>query len=271
MEETVQKAGESLSFLESLHINWLLIAVILIIVAGIIFGAVKGALKMIFVIVATVLAISLTILLSPITKAKMMSSPSIYNFFYSKTEAIAEKNKWAQTIAMLLEEKEDKPESGGTESIDLIGELMDAMGVPEKFKESVVGDESVIANIEASSDADVNERSESIQKGVYTGITNVIVKAVAFLLTLLIVGIVLAMLGGVTNLLGHLPGIDKVNSIVGAMAGGLIALVIVWIIFAVITMFSATAFGQKMLALITENPILSFIYNHNFINKRILS
>ena len=130
------------------------------------------------------------------------------------------------------------------------------------------------AMIKAGKDAKVAAGGQDVskyEKGAYTGVTNVVVKAVAFLTTLFIVGIVLALLGGITDLLGKIPCVDKVNAIVGAMAGGLIGLVIVWVIFAVATMLSATVFGQKILTLISENPLLSFIYNHNYITTRILS
>ncbi len=271
MKEALLAAENSVDIMQKLHVNWLLIVVLVIIIAGIVTGAVKGAFKMIFTVVAIVIAISFTIIISPVVKAKMLNSPKIYNFFYQKTESIAEKNNWAKTISKMLEDKEEKPESSGADSVKLLEDALDTMGVPEKFKESVIGDESVIRNMEISSDADANEQAESIQKGAYTGVTNVVVKAVAFLTTLFIVGIVLALLGGITDLLGKIPCVDKVNAIVGAMAGGLIGLVIVWIIFAVATMLSATVFGQKIITLISEKHLLSFIYNHNYNTTRILS
>ncbi len=264
-------AEEAGSILEKLHLNWLVIAVVIIVIAGVIIGANKGAFKMIFTVIAIVLAISLTILISPITKAKLMSSPKIYDFFYEKTEKLAGDNQWAQLISQKLEEKGEEPSDDGESSVELLNDLLDTMGVPEKYKESIAGDESVIRNMEISADADTNERAENVQKGVYTGITNVVVKAVAFLITLFIVGIILAVLGGFTNLLAKIPGVDKVNAIVGAIAGGLIALVIIWVLFAGATALSATGFGQTILAMIKENRLLTFIYEHNFITSRILS
>jgi uncharacterized membrane protein YuzA (DUF378 family) len=271
-DEAATIAEKSASILDKLHINLLLIGVLAIIAIGAIIGAHKGAFKMIFAVIGIVLAISLTILLSPITKSMIMSRPNLYNFFYTKTEALAEKNKWASVIANLASSKEEDTESienSGSDSVALMNELLETMDVPESFRESIVGDESVITGFEVSADANANETAESLKKGAYTGITNLIVKAVAFIGTLLIVGIVLAMLGGITNLLGRIPGIEQANSIAGAIAGGLIGLVVVWVLFVIITMISATSIGQKMLAMINENPLLSFIYNHNFISSKV--
>ncbi len=271
-EEAATIAEKSASLLDKLHINLLLIGVLAIIAIGAIIGAHKGAFKMIFAVIGIVLAISLTVLLSPITKSMLMSRPNVYNFFYEKVEALAEKNKWAEVISNMASSKSDDTqsiESSGSNSVALMNELMNTMNVPEGFRESILGDEGVISNLEISADANANETAESLQKGAYTGITNLIIKAVAFIITLLVVGIILAMLGGLTNLLSHIPGIEQANSIAGAIAGGLIGLVIVWVIFVIITMISATAIGQKMLAMINENPLLSFIYNHNFISSKV--
>ncbi len=265
-------AEEALGIMEKLHINALFIAVVVLILAGAIIGAVKGLLKMIFAVIGIVLAITLTIAISPITRGKLMSNAKFYNYVYSKTEALAEKNNWAQVIATLLASKgETKEETGGEDSMKLLGELMETVGVPKKFSEAVVGDESVIANMAIESDADVNAQAESLQKGAYTGITNVIIKAAAFLLTLLIVGAVIALIGGMFSLIGKAPGVENVNKVAGAIAGGFIGLMAVWVLFAIITMLGATAFGQKMLAMVEENALLSFIYNHNFITARFLS
>jgi hypothetical protein len=86
-----------------------------------------------------------------------------------------------------------------------------------------------------------------------------------------VVGVILAVVGGLFGLPGKIPGVDKVNMIAGGISGGFIALAVVWIVFAVFTSLSASSFGQKMLALIAENPLLTFIYNHNFITRNILS
>ena len=271
-EEAATIAEKSASLLDKLHINLLLIGVLAIIAIGAIIGARKGAFKMIFAVIGIVLAISLTVLLSPITKSMLMSRPNVYNFFYEKVEALADKNKWAEVISNMASSKSDDTqiiENSGSNSVALMNELMNTMNVPESFRESILGDEGVISNLEISADANANETAESLKKGAYTGITNLIIKAVAFIITLLIVGIILAMLGGLTNLLSHIPGIEQANSIAGAIAGGLIGLVIVWVIFVIITMISATAIGQKMLAMINENPLLSFIYNHNFISSKV--
>ncbi len=259
--------------LGELNINWLLVGVILVIVIGFIIGFVKGAFKMIYAVVAIVLAITLTIMISPITKSFLMRNTKFYNFIYEKTETLVDKNEWTALIAKRIapDEKDIEIESGGADSVSLMRELLDTLGIPEKFKEAILGDESVITSIEISSDADTNDALEAMEKGAYTGITHVVIKAIAFLLTLLVVGIILAILGGLMSALGRVPGIDKVNAIVGGLAGGCIALLIVWVFFAIVTMLSTTEFGKTMLAMISENPLLSFIYNHNVISARILS
>ncbi len=272
MEETIQVAQESAGLLEKFGLNWLVLAVLAVFVIGIIVGAVKGAFKMIFAVIAIVLAITLTILLSPVTKSLFMRNAKIYNFFYQRTESLAEKNGWVGMLArMAPAASEDDVETSGADSLKILSDLLDLFGVPEKFKQSILGDESVIATMETNSDATANDALEKIEIGAYTGITNVVIKALAFITTLLVVGLILALISGLFSLLGKIPGIDKANAIAGGIAGGFISLMIIWVIFAIFTMLGNTTFGQNMLALIGENKILSFIYNHNFISSRILS
>ncbi len=259
------------AFLDSLKLNWVFFVVVGILLTGVIIGYLKGVFKMIFLVISIFLAVFFTIVLSPITRSWLFKSDALYNFVYSRMEALIENNGWAEVIAENIAGDGTDAETGGEESIDTAREILSAIGIPESMRESILGDESVLNRLEISSDADVNERLASAEDGTCTGITNVTIKALSFLLTLLIVGIIIAILSGMLNLLGKIPGVGSVNKIVGGLMGGCVALFVVWVLFGIVTVFGATAAGQEILAKIAENPVLSFIYDHSIISARILS
>ena len=257
--------------IDNLNLNWVFFVVVGILLAGVIIGYLKGVLKMIFFVISVFLAIFFTIVLSPITRSWLFKSDKLYNFVYARMESLIENNGWAEIIAEKIAGDGTDTETGGEESVNTAREILSALGIPESMQESILGDESALAKLEMSSDAEVNDRLIAAENGTCTGITNVIIKALAFLLTLLIVGILIAIVSGTLNLLGKIPGVGSVNKIVGGLIGGCAALLVVWVLFGIVTMFGATAVGQEILAKISENPVLSFIYDHSIISARILS
>ncbi len=273
MGDTTQVAAETAETIEKSGLNWILIAVIAIILAGIIFGAVKGALKMIFTVVAIVLAVSLTFLISPFAKNALLGNEKAYNFVYSKVDALAQKSPWLDMIFSMVkdEDEEQKEVSDGKDSAKMMENLLKIAGLDENTRNVLVGDGSLISDTESSMDKYATDGQEKTTKGNYSGATKMILGVAAFILTLVVVGIVLALLSVLTDLLGKLPVINKMNLLIGGALGGLMGLAVVWILFTLLTAFGGSGIGKSALVLINENPLLSFIYTHNPIMKRFLS
>ena len=67
------------------------------------------------------------------------------------------------------------------------------------------------------------------------------------------------------GLIAKLPILSGLNRLFGTIAGGIEATVIVWVGFAVISCLRIPIDGEPLVALITENKFLNFLYQHNML------
>ena len=67
------------------------------------------------------------------------------------------------------------------------------------------------------------------------------------------------------GLIAKLPILSGLNRLFGTIAGGIEATVIVWVGFAVISCLRSPIDGEPLVALITENKFLNFLYQHNML------
>jgi uncharacterized membrane protein YkgB len=93
--------------------------------------------------------------------------------------------------------------------------------------------------------------------------------ALTFVLLFIVITVLVKVLMNVLNLVAKLPVISTFNSAGGALIGLAEAVVIIWIACIVITIASTTEWGQAVCKAISENELLSFIYDNNMIQKMI--
>lgn len=67
------------------------------------------------------------------------------------------------------------------------------------------------------------------------------------------------------DMIAGLPIIRGVNQILGLVLGFLQGLIIVWIIFLIITVFSHTDAGRQLMDMIAQSPILETLYDTNIL------
>lgn len=223
--------------------NWILIAVIAILgVMGFI-GFKKGLIKMVFSVASTIVALLVAMLFSPVVAGMMKNNEAIVGFFDEKVSAIVD----------FTSEEEQEDSAGKQQS------FIDSLPLPQTFKETLTENNSI--------ENYVALQVENFEEYVCRQITNVIINAIAFVVTLLLVIIGLAVLCFALNLLTKLPLLKQVNATAGLAVGVLEGLLIVWILFVILTMFAGSDFGSKALAMISENPLLDFLYKNNLVSK----
>lgn len=223
--------------------NWILLLVIAIIgIMGFV-GYKKGLIKMVFSVASTIVALLVAMLFSPVVAGMMKNSETIVSFFDEKISAIVD-----FTSEEAQEEMEGKQQS-----------LIDALPLPETFKETIL-ENNTAENYVAM-------QAKNFEEYVCRQITNVIINAIAFVVTLLLAIVALAIACFALNLLAKLPLLKQVNATTGLAAGILEGLLIVWILFVILTMFAGSEFGSKALAMIAENSLLDFLYKNNLVSK----
>lgn len=223
--------------------NWILIAVIGIIAVLAYLGLKKGFIKMVFSLVSTIAALLIAMLFSPVVAGMMKNNEAIVGFFDEKISAVVD-----FTSEEAEEETESKQES-----------LIDSLPLPETFKDSLLENNTL--------DNYVAMQAENFEQYVCRQITNVIINAIAFVVTLLLAIIALALLCRALNLLAKLPLLKQINAAAGLAAGAAEGLLLVWILFVVLTMFAGTEFGSEAMEMIAENPLLDFLYKNNMVSK----
>ncbi|MGN1083809.1 MAG: CvpA family protein [Lachnospiraceae bacterium] len=223
--------------------NWILIAVIGIIVVLGLIGLKKGFIKMVFSLVSTIAALLIATIFSPVVAGVMKNNESIVGFFDEKISAL---------IDFSSEEAQESEESR-QES------LIDALPLPETIKDSLAKNNTL--------DNYISMQAENFEQYICRQITNVIINAIAFVITLVVAVIALALVCNALNLLAKLPLLRQINATAGLAAGIAEGILLVWILFVVLTMFAGSEFGQEAMGMIAENPLLDFLYKNNLVSK----
>jgi uncharacterized membrane protein required for colicin V production len=226
------------------EMNWLLIVVVAILVGNTLIGMKAGLIKTIFSLCSMVVAVVLTIWISPHVNDFMKGNDKIYDAISSKVEKI-----------LPLAEKE----AGSSEEVSIIEGLM----LPQSIKDALI--ENNNAKVYKAMAID------SFEEYVSGYITGVIINAMAFAITFLVIIILLWIICLSLDIISKLPLLNEVNKTGGLIAGLFHGLVVVWLFFILITVFGSTEYGQKALEMIGDNSLLSLIYNNNFILKFIMN
>jgi len=214
--------------------NILLIVVIAILAIGLIVGGVRGFTDMLFETATTLVAIILASLLcSPIANAVIKNED-----FMTKIE-----NK--VTDVMKLDELAAKTPSAE--------ELFKNMNLP-----SVITD-GIAKSIDSQTGVTVKAAAEATS----AFIARMIVYVACFIVLVILAIIVLHLLDHIFDLLNKLPVLKELNALAGAVVGLVLALLAVWIFFAIVTLLSSSSFGMSMMEQIAASNFLSFLYNNN--------
>ncbi|MHB8127827.1 MAG: CvpA family protein [Mobilitalea sp.] len=218
--------------------NWLLIIVLGILVVNSLIGMKVGLIKTVFSLCSLVVALVLTVWISPLVNDFMRGNEKFYDGISTKVEKM-----------LPFDEEEVKADAQDS--------IIEGLKLPQSIKDSLI----------KNNNADVyKELSISSFKDYVTGyLTGIIINALAFFATFLIILIILWIASIALNIIGSLPLIKQVNKTAGLLAGMVHGLVVVWLFFILITVFGSSEFGQKAMEMIGESQVLSFIYNNNLL------
>ena len=100
-------------------------------------------------------------------------------------------------------------------------------------------------------------------------LTDMVMNAVTFIILFVILTILVKIVVHALDIIAKLPVLRTFNTIGGALIGLGESLVIIWIACIVVTAFSATSWGQQICTGISENGLLSLIYDNNIIQHYI--
>lgn len=223
--------------------NWLLVVVLFILLAGLIRGARKGLVRIIFSLVGMIVVVGFAIIATPHISAFLTEHTNIPETVEEKceqkirertTEKIGESGGSLET---LLEEA----------GIALPGDLAAGLG-------GAVGETVADAMDEAG-----------IYAQASAAIAKVVINGISFVAALIVGIIVVTIIRKLLELVMDLPGLKTVNRFLGAAAGTVQGLVVVWIFLYVAGIFSGFDTAGGVMPMIEESRLLTWLYENNLL------
>jgi uncharacterized membrane protein required for colicin V production len=256
--------------------NALFLVVALIFLIFMILGYTRGLFRSVFKLLAGVLAMTLSYLLAPLIGNIIINyttiDDSISNVIETKIEETVRENVESEIKTQL--------ETATGMASSYIDQATIDSAVNETMQTELTRNQQIelINNISAPEfikNALIENNQDSIKKSLGAGnfyeyiaryISRMVVNAISFAITGCLTGVILSIISSMLSGAVRIPIINNINRIGGIVFGFVEALVIVWILFAVIGLVMGTTQGAVWYNQITENKLLGIINDKNIIN-----
>ena len=117
-----------------------------------------------------------------------------------------------------------------------------------------------------------NEESEyklldvtTFKEYVSTRLSNIILQALSYIILLVVIYAVLRIVLRIIGVIGRIPIIGGINRLLGGILCLIEGLLILWCICFLVTAISGSEFGQSVVKVINESPLLKLIYDNNLL------
>ena len=226
--------------------NWLVIAVIILIVLATLAGAKRGLVKTVLSFAS--FFVSLVIML-------FVREP-VSDFVKDQTGIYA---AIETSVSSFVEEKTQEIQAGQAQLTD---KVIDSLNLPDVLTKSLE---------QSNSKAVYEQRGIQNIAAYITGwLTDLAFEAVCCIISFVVVWILLRIVTMVLAGIVRLPVLHQIDCIAGAICGLCTALIIIWIGGIVVTAFAAQDWGREALSMITQSTLLPFLYNNNFLLNALL-
>lgn len=231
--------------------NWVAIAVLVIIGGYAFLGWKKGLVSIALSMVAFIATVVLSWMLTAPISTFVKDNTDIYKNLSQKTIEQLEKNEAVKALGLPIAFVSENSE-------DIMGKIADAVKLPESLKTAIQNEGS--------------EETEGANVMQYMGehIALLIMNAVIFIILFIVLYIAARIIIKMAKIINKIPLVGGINKIGGLVAGCVQGFFIVWIACIVITMFSNTDWARYVFTSINESDVLSFIYNNNLIMKLVI-
>lgn len=239
--------------------NWVLIMVVAILAGFAVVGYWKGLLKIAFSLVSGILILVVVIWVSPLISDFLVNHTEIREKIVANCE---------ESIRQSVEEKMQEETKAVTEmTIEEFSEAADKLlehgiKLPDSLLENILAKISGVTDQTIDLSGAYHEAAEQM--------ADFIIRGVSFLIAFVLATIAAILISGLLGIVSKIPVIGGVNRICGLLVGAVNGLLIVWILFYLVTVFSTSEFGQMVVSNIYENKLLIYLYENNLLLKIIL-
>lgn len=237
--------------------NWLFIAVIGFIAFHIVSGYSKGFLRTVYYLIQWVLALAFVTWATPYVTNALMQNQTIEN---------SVEQRCSEWLTNTVKEQADSQSTvdAQTPQTQAVDEWLAGLGI--RFPEPV---SKQLLNTDQLADQVLD------QSGAYTLIAHnmalLVLKGIAYIIVLAASGIIFRFIGRTLRIVDYIPILNGINWLLGLGAGALKGVIGVWIFMMVVAFLSTTEFGSYMTGYIYEAPILTWLYENNFILNTIMN
>ena len=228
-------------------INFLFIAVVVVLLLCLIIGACKGFVRSVSFLFSTYAAAALAIILIVPMTSFIMDRTGIDEKVSGKIE---------EKIVSILPEGVTADMTSQLTTVEQMT-LIDQAPFPQVLKNRLIENN----NNSMYDILGIHNFVEYIS--VY--IAGIVVKIITFLVAFVVFLLVLRLIFRIIEKASRRGYLAALNRMAGAVVGIVTGLVFVWALFLVIMLCCTTSWGQSLLAMVEENPFLSYLFKYNAI------
>ena len=157
-----------------------------------------------------------------------------------------------------IEDYIDSQLSGTAASVDGVEDsFIDALPLTTAMKEDLK-ERNTLAGY-------VDQGVSSFSEFLAVNLTSLILRILSYVILFLVIYLILRLILRLSNLINHIPILGGLNRIAGGIVGLLEGVIFLWIFCMIIMMMTGTDFGITCERVIKGSPVLSFIYDHNYL------
>ncbi len=271
--------------------NWLLVFVGCLFLIFMIIGFIRGAIKIVVSLAATIVTLIVVVIATPYVSNVMYKVLPVKDMVQSECRSFLIREakeglssglvqKVAELTGINLQEAGIAPENFNWENYGIsdqqVEEMLGKLELPRELQIQTIEKaglpEYLTEKLLENNNSEVYKQLgvESFVDYIGAYLAKIIVDILAFLITFLVVTILVRTIMYALNIIGDLPVLHGLNRVAGAFLGMGTALVIVWVLFMIITLSYRTGFGKASMDMIDKSPLLTFLYDHNYIMNAII-
>ena len=269
--------------------NYVLIGSLILLVVAFAIGFYRGLFGLLSGLLTWIIILGFLYVATPLIEAKYMDG-AVYKKFYNSvsehisTSLITKENKKIDSLNAAASENTDTEDTTtdiGTPkkaAIDLsdsesLRDYLEKIGIsiPKKASDFISkavdsttnAAAEIVSNITADNADKLSDANDTIVSTLSARTAALMVKGLAILTSLLIAFIITRVLALIAQFIGDLPVVGGFSRFLGGVWGIIVALLIIWIFMDVVTCFSITPNGAKLVSQIQNNAFLDFLYVEN--------
>ena len=214
--------------------------IIIIFLLFMIRGYRRGLIKSLASVISLAASVVLVSFVTPYVSQFLQEQTPVYTYVMEKCQ---------KSFTVSPKEKEESVTKTAQE------QAIEELQIPDMLKNLLISNNTEKTYKELA----VNSFNDYVPKFM----ANLIMNIISFVITWLIVASFIWLAVMTLDVIANLPVIHGINQILGLGLGAGQALVIVWIIFLVITIFGGTEIGKELLKMIEKSAILDQLYKWN--------